>query len=101
MLTCYLHRLKVTNVDSFSVPGDIQVNYRVEVNAEEAAVIVLDEVVAVKITLTSPLLREACETIVKMEEGTTAGEDADEDFLPREPCLRVSIIFALSLTMSI
>lgn len=100
MLWCDFYRLRVTNVYSFSVPGDIQVNYRVEVNAEEAAVIVLDEVVAVKITLTSPLLREACESIVKMEEGTTA-EDADEDFLPREPCLRVSIFFVSSLTMVI
>lgn len=101
MLSCDLHRLSVTNIYSFSVPGDIQVNYRVEVNAEDAAVIVLDEVVAVKITLTSPLLREACETIVKMEEGVTAGEDADEDFLPREPCLRVSIDYASPLTMKI
>lgn len=74
--------------------GDIQVNYRVEVNAEEAAVIVLDEVVAVKITLTSPLLREACENASKPEEGSAAAatEDAEADFLPREPCLRVRIV---------
>lgn len=74
--------------------GDIQVNYRVEVNAEEAAVIVLDEVVAVKITLTSPLLREACENATKPEEGSAAAatDDAEADFLPREPCLRVRIV---------
>ncbi|KAH8397370.1 hypothetical protein KR222_000586, partial [Zaprionus bogoriensis] len=73
------------------VAGDIQVNYRVEVNAEEAAVIVLDEVVAVKITLTSPLLREAVENAIKVEDaaaGGTAADEADADFLPREPCLR-------------
>ncbi|KAM8709742.1 hypothetical protein ACLKA7_016535 [Drosophila subpalustris] len=75
------------------VAGDTQVNYRVEVNAEEASVIVLDEVVAVKITLTSPLLRETCEPApaVKVEDaaaGSTDATDADLDFLPREPCLR-------------
>lgn len=68
-------------------------------NAEEAAVIVLDEVVAVKITLTSPLLREACENATKPEEGSAAAatDDAEADFLPREPCLRVRIVICLDL----
>ncbi|XP_034480375.1 zinc finger RNA-binding protein [Drosophila innubila] len=73
------------------VAGDTQVNYRVEVNAEEASVIVLDEVVAVKITLTSPLLRETCEpaTAMKVDDAASASTATDEsDFLPREPCLR-------------
>ncbi|XP_034102242.1 zinc finger RNA-binding protein [Drosophila nasuta] len=72
------------------VAGDTQVNYRVEVNAEEASVIVLDEVVAVKITLTSPLLREACDSAsaTKADEAAKTEEAADSEFLPREPCLR-------------
>ncbi|XP_064548349.1 zinc finger RNA-binding protein 2 [Drosophila montana] len=70
------------------VAGDLQVNYRVEVNADEAAVIVLDEVVAVKITLTSPLLRESCDGVVKTDDAASASTAAETDFLPREPCLR-------------
>ncbi|EDW70530.1 zinc finger RNA-binding protein isoform X1 [Drosophila virilis] len=82
---------RVTNVlpDKLKeVAGDTQVNYRVEVNAEEAAVIVLDEVVAVKITLTSPLLRESCEGVGKPEDAASSSTAAETDFLPREPCLR-------------
>ncbi|KAH8270317.1 hypothetical protein KR018_007723 [Drosophila ironensis] len=63
------------------VAGDIQVSYRVEVNSDDAAVIVLDEAVSVKITLTSPLLRDANTDIAIKEE-----DDAEN--LPREPCLR-------------
>ncbi|KAI8041543.1 hypothetical protein M5D96_005808 [Drosophila gunungcola] len=66
--------------------GDIQVNYRVEVNAEDAALIVLDEAVSVKITLTSPLLRDTNPGEVSTtEEGDGEG---DAEFLAREPCLR-------------
>lgn len=68
------------------ISGDTQVNYRVEVNAEEAALIVLDESVSVKITLTSPLLRDANPG----EAATTDEGEGDSEFLPREPCLRVS-----------
>lgn len=88
------------NESLISVPGDTQVNYRVEVNAEEASVIVLDEVVAVKITLTSPLLRETCDPApaIKAEDAVAASTtaDADLDFLPREPCLRVGILLSHS-----
>ncbi|EDV52204.1 zinc finger RNA-binding protein 2 isoform X1 [Drosophila erecta] len=66
------------------VAGDIPVNYRVEVNAEEAALIVLDEAVSVKITLTSPLLRDANPG----EVSTSEEVEGDSEFLAREPCLR-------------
>ncbi|EDV40737.1 uncharacterized protein Dana_GF10657, isoform D [Drosophila ananassae] len=64
------------------VAGDVPVNYRVEVNTDDAAVIVLDEAVSVKITLTSPLLRDA------NSDGSVKEEGDDAEFLPREPCLR-------------
>ncbi|KAH8380266.1 hypothetical protein KR009_009750 [Drosophila setifemur] len=64
------------------VAGDVPVNYRVEVNSDDAAVIVLDEAVSVKITLTSPLLRDANTDVAIKEEGD------DEEYLNREPCLR-------------
>ncbi|XP_016983936.1 zinc finger RNA-binding protein [Drosophila rhopaloa] len=66
------------------VAGDIQVNYRVEVNAEDAALIVLDEAVSVKITLTSPLLRDTNPG----EVSTSEDNESDVEFLAREPCLR-------------
>ncbi|SPP84644.1 zinc finger RNA-binding protein isoform X1 [Drosophila guanche] len=71
------------------VAGDMQITYRVEVNADDAAVIVLDETVSVKITLTSPLLREGnvAEIPAKQEEGEPA-TTGDAELLPREPCLR-------------
>ncbi|XP_017043331.2 zinc finger RNA-binding protein isoform X1 [Drosophila ficusphila] len=66
------------------VAGEVQVNYRVEVNAEDAALVVLDEAVSVKITLTSPLLRDT-----NPGEATTSEEgEGDAEYLPREPCLR-------------
>lgn len=85
--------MKLIHGQTLSVPGDTQVNYRVEVNAEEAAVIVLDEVVAVKITLTSPLLRETGDPVSKTDDasGASTSAAAETEFLPREPCLRVSI----------
>ncbi|XP_017843902.1 zinc finger RNA-binding protein isoform X2 [Drosophila busckii] len=64
------------------VAGETEVNYRVEVNAEQAAVIVVDEVVSVKIILTSPLLREVA---MKMEDDAP---QAETEILPREPCLQ-------------
>lgn len=82
--------MTLTHGQTLSVPGETPVNYRVEVNAEEAAVIVLDEVVAVKITLTSPLLRETGDPVSKPEDGASTSAAAETDFLPREPCLRVS-----------
>lgn len=54
-----------------------------EVNTDDAAVIVLDEAVSVKITLTSPLLRDA------NSDGSVKEEGDDAEYLPREPCLRV------------
>ncbi|KAH8343485.1 hypothetical protein KR059_011528 [Drosophila kikkawai] len=66
------------------VAGDIQVNYRVEVNADDAAVIVLDESVSVKITLTSPLLRDTSPA----EASANDDGEGDVETLPREPCLR-------------
>lgn len=72
-----------------SIPGDMQVNYRVEVAADDAAVIVLDEAVSVKITLTSPLLRDSSPgDVAASDDGE--GDDAN---LAREPCLRVSNLF--------
>ncbi|KAH8364187.1 hypothetical protein KR084_003484 [Drosophila pseudotakahashii] len=66
------------------VAGDIQVNYRVEVNAEDAALIVLDEAVSVKITLTSPLLRDTNPG----DPSTSEDSEGDAEYLAREPCLR-------------
>jgi len=71
------------------ISGDIQVNYRVEVNAEDAALIVLDESVSVKITLTSPLLRDTNPG----EVSTSEDGEGDAEYLAREPCLRVSSLF--------
>lgn len=67
--------------------GENPVDYKVEVLIEESAVLVQDEAVSVKISLTSPLLRESPDG-TKVE-NTTNNETGDSALLPREPCLKV------------
>ncbi|XP_011180638.1 zinc finger RNA-binding protein 2 [Zeugodacus cucurbitae] len=69
------------------VAGDNPVEYVVEVVAQDSAVIVRDDVVSVKISLTSPLLREASQE-GKNDAANVNGGTGDLALLPREPCLR-------------
>lgn len=70
----------------FYILGENPVDYKVEVVLEESAVLVQDEAVSVKISLTSPLLRESADG--GKSENENAGDAAQ---LPREPCLKVVI----------
>ncbi|XP_013111187.1 zinc finger RNA-binding protein isoform X2 [Stomoxys calcitrans] len=68
------------------VAGENPVDYKVDVVIDESAVMVQDETVSVKISLTSPLLRESPEGGQSSEsENGNAGDAAP---LPREPCLK-------------
>ncbi|XP_036335600.1 zinc finger RNA-binding protein 2 [Rhagoletis pomonella] len=69
------------------VAGENPVDYVVEVVAQESAVFVRDDVVSVKISLTSPLLREVSQD-GKTDAANTKGGTGDAAPLPREPCLR-------------
>uniref|UniRef100_A0A1A9UPF0 DZF domain-containing protein n=1 Tax=Glossina austeni TaxID=7395 RepID=A0A1A9UPF0_GLOAU len=71
------------------VAGDSPVNYKVEIEIEESAVMVRDDSVSVKISLTSPLLREAPENVKAVDDITAINKGAgDAALLPRQPCLR-------------
>uniref|UniRef100_T1PBW7 DZF domain protein n=1 Tax=Musca domestica TaxID=7370 RepID=T1PBW7_MUSDO len=68
------------------VAGENPVDYKVDVVTEESAVLVQDEAVSVKISLTSPLLRESTDSSKSTDNDGDASGDAA--LLPREPCLR-------------
>ncbi|XP_067644397.1 zinc finger RNA-binding protein [Eurosta solidaginis] len=68
------------------VAGENPAQYVVEVRAADSAIIVRDETVCVKISLTSPLLREPADG--KAETATTKGGTGDAALLPKEPCLK-------------
>ncbi|XP_019891696.1 zinc finger RNA-binding protein 2 isoform X3 [Musca domestica] len=68
------------------VAGENPVDYKVDVVTEESAVLVQDEAVSVKISLTSPLLRESTGSSKSTDNDGDASGDAA--LLPREPCLR-------------
>lgn len=59
--------------------------YTVTMAPAEGAVMVSDGAITVKISLTSPLLREDANSATANEQATQAGA---EDLLPREPCLQ-------------
>lgn len=59
--------------------------YTVTMAPAEGAVMVSDGTITVKISLTSPLLREDANSATANEQATQAGA---EDLLPREPCLQ-------------
>lgn len=75
-------------IESVLFLGENPVEYVVEVVAQDSAVIVRDDVVSVKISLTSPLLREASQE-GKNDAANINGGTGDVALLPREPCLRV------------
>lgn len=62
-----------------------------EIVVEESSVVVQDESVSVKISLTSPLLRESPEGAKSSDMETEGSGDAAQ--LPREPCLKVISLY--------
>lgn len=69
--------------------GENPVDYKVEVLVEESAVLVQDEAVSVKISLTSPLLRESPDGGKIDNTSSNSSGVGDAALLPREPCLKV------------
>ncbi|XP_037805269.1 zinc finger RNA-binding protein [Lucilia sericata] len=70
------------------VAGENPVDYKVEVLIDESAVLVQDEAVSVKISLTSPLLRESPDGGKVENTSTNNSGSGDAALLPREPCLK-------------
>lgn len=71
------------------IVGENPVEYKVEVLDEESAVLVHDEAVSVKISLTSPLLRESPDGGKAEITSSKKSVTGDAALLPREPCLKV------------
>lgn len=69
--------------------GENPVDYKVEVLLDESAVLVQDEAVSVKISLTSPLLRESPDGGKVDNASSNNSGTGDAALLPREPCLKV------------
>lgn len=69
--------------------GENPVDYKVEVLENESAVLVQDEAVSVKISLTSPLLREYFEGLKTENASLKNSATGDAALLSREPCLKV------------
>lgn len=78
--------------------GDNPIIYKVNIDVEQSAVIVRDDCVSVKISLTSPLLRDQNESsgLIHYDESitninNTLGMNSEDEsaLLPRIPCLRV------------
>lgn len=83
--------------------GDNQVLYNVNIDIDQSAVLVRDDCVSVKISLTSPLLRDQNESSGQpMDESVsninnTAGMNSEDEstLLSRVPCLKVCRFFLL------
>lgn len=73
--------------------GENQVNYKVHIDIEQSAVMVNDDHVGVKITLTSPLLRDEGGLVsnesISNTNSTVDTKNDDTILLPRKPCLKV------------
>lgn len=91
----------------FTVIGDNPINYKINIDIDQAAVLVYDDYVSVKISLTSPLLREQNESGSILKEpipnidNTIDTNSGDTKLLPREPCLKVCFKFFYYLLYSI